>query len=275
MRKLTDLVQNSLGKKDKYDRNVQVTEFMKDGIYRTMSNGVFVASKKVHDYSDLHLFGLPEGFEGVRLLIDKIPFKYWIMVLDFYKDVYEKHGTEASVLFYYNHADLDIPQYYPDGIIQDGRLIVYCPKQRNTGVRSKFDDEQMRWLEDNTYPILETHSHHVMKTFFSTIDDLNEQRFMFYGVYGEINTYDNFKLRYMYQGEHVEVPATTLFEFPDWASDRGDVNDNEKVIDLVDIEKGCFKNTRSYPDCWFNQIDRSVNLDPVEMRVVMSEEVLY
>jgi hypothetical protein len=109
--------------------------------------------------------GVPAMEEGVELSVPKIPFKYWLQVFNFYKDVDTKDKTEASVLFFWNTNDEQIPTQYTDntpvkGLTEDGKLIVYCPRQKNSAGLSEFGhDGMVNWLRENTTPLLETHSH--------------------------------------------------------------------------------------------------------------------
>lgn len=146
----------------------------------TAGNGVFRVIQKdigafVTKIADGKIPGVAEMQEGVELQIPKIPFKYWLQVLSFYKDVNAKDGTEASVIFFWNTNNVQIPTHYDPtptqaakgeagapikGLTQDGQLIIYCPIQKNSGSLSNFSEDTMvDWLRTHTAQLCETHSH--------------------------------------------------------------------------------------------------------------------
>lgn len=148
-------------------------QFVKDVTYVTASNGLFKVTKtavalfkkQIQAYSPelSHLYPMTEGFE---LLVPKIPMKYIIQVLSYYRKVNVKDKTEASVLFFWNHTDdLDFTGELSDiatlpGLTVDGRLLIYCPRQKNSGTLSDFEaDPWVNWFRNHTTCFLETHSH--------------------------------------------------------------------------------------------------------------------
>lgn len=158
--------------------------------------------------------GLPPMDSVPELTIPKIPIKYWQMVLTFYRDVYEKDGTEASVLFFWNHNHVQLPE--KPGLLVDGQLVIYCPKQQNQTTLSEFgDDEFVKELRTICTPLLESHSHHIMDAYFSKTDDANENLTQFYGVFGKINDQKpKFVLRYVCGTERKQIDPRVLFDFP-------------------------------------------------------------
>lgn len=222
MKTLEELsMQSTIGRTKQYKEGFPFYEIMKDGIYQGMSNGCMVARKKVVSYAEEEVFSLAaKGKEGFELTIPKIPFKYWEMIWSFYNTVNSVWGTEATVLLYWNNRDIDLTQIpqelkdeYGKGLLIDGKLILYVPKQQNSGALTAYHGDQMRvWLGNNTANLLDTHSHNSMSAFFSGTDDANEKRFQFYSVFGEIGTNNTCILRYRFQDKWYNIDLFDLFE---------------------------------------------------------------
>lgn len=201
------------------DNNIVVA---KNGMFRVVRTAVAVFTTKIAEMKEGYVVpGMPEMKEGVELLIPKIPFKYWLMPLSWYKDVHTKDGTEASVLFFWNHDNVEIPTEYTNnakvnGVTEDGQLVMYCPQQKNSSGLSEFhNDGMVKWLRENCTPLLETHSHHSMDAYFSPTDDANENFYQFYAVYGKINTQNPmFAFRFCSGKHKVQISPWELFEKP-------------------------------------------------------------
>lgn len=203
-------------------------ELTKEINYVLAANGLFKVTKKpVAVYTeivqelDLKLPGLPELEEGFRLRIPKIPGKYAIQLLSWYRDVYTKDGTECSVLFFWNHRDIEIPETREDGqplkgVTVDGRLVIYAPIQENSPGLSDFkDDDQVQWFRQNMALLLESHSHNSMGAFFSGIDDANENMNQFYHVWGRVDTeMPEYVLRYVNGNTRKPVKLSDIFDMP-------------------------------------------------------------
>ena len=193
-----------------------------NGIFRVVKTPVALFKAKLSDIpAGSAIPGLANMEEGPELLIPKIPLKYLIMVLTFYRDVYTKDKTEASVLFFWNHNNEELPDKYDDntdvkGLIVDGQLIVYCPKQKNSSGLSEFgDDGMVNYLRENCTPLCESHSHHTMGAFWSGTDDANENMTQFYGVWGKITTEKpDFLFRWVCGDKKINIDASVLFDIP-------------------------------------------------------------
>ena len=189
-------------------------------VFAVCGNGVFrvektpVAIFKSEVGGKITIPGLPDMSTEPVLLIPKIPIKYWQMVLTFFRDVYKKDKTEASVLFFWNHDNIELPEQ--KGLLVDGQLVIYCPKQVNESGLSEFkDDTFVNELRSKCTPLLEVHSHHTMGAFFSQTDDDHENMTQFYGVYGKINdSKPEFALRYVVGDKKVNISPEFLFDFP-------------------------------------------------------------
>lgn len=209
-----------MGEFNYYHKGFPFYEVYRDGLYMGMHNGCMIARRKITGYTEENVLPMAkEGEEGIKLVIPKIPFKYWYMVWSFYRDINEEHGAEAAVLFYWNDGNKKIEEMpkgvvreYGDGLLVDGKLIIYVPKQDNNGASTKYYGDEMRsWLDANTSVLLDTHSHNSMSAFFSGTDDANEKRFQFYAVYGKVGTENEFILRYRYLDQWSSVDVGELF----------------------------------------------------------------
>lgn len=232
----------------------------KDGVYRHTSTGAMLIKEKYIEFGGRGVPGLPEGEEGVDYILPKIPFKYWLMILDFYKEVHEVWGTEASVHIYYMEEEKEIPSEYEKnkvGILRDGKWVIYCPQQVNTGVLTSFGKDKLyQWLIVNTIAVIETHSHHIMNAFWSGTDAINQQDTQFYGVYGRINTQDKFLMKYVIGGKETKVNVDEIFEFPLVEVTRKviglegyNVCDEEEEVH-TELYTGVFKRLNEYPKEW-------------------------
>jgi PRTRC genetic system protein A len=62
--------------------------------------------------------------------------------------------------------------------------------------------------------VIEIHSHHSMKAFFSAQDDADETGFRIYAVIGEIFDKPAIRVRVGVYGRHTEIPADMIFNIP-------------------------------------------------------------
>lgn len=133
--------------------------------YVTAKNGLFKVTKtpiglfkELMQAFDTEIVGLPAMEAGVDLAIPKIPFKYILEALSFYRDINTKDKTEASTLYFWNHRNLELPEL--PGLRNEGQLVIYCPVQKNSSALSEFgDDENVDWMRENLALLLELHSH--------------------------------------------------------------------------------------------------------------------
>ncbi|KLA07030.1 hypothetical protein B4086_5506 [Bacillus cereus] len=282
---LQAFIRRNIGKAPDYKRSRIEVEVMDDGIYRSLFNGVTVLTHQAMKYPVKQKMGAGDGKVGIEMKIPKIPFKYWLMTLDFYKEIYARYRTEASVFFYWNLKDEEIPQNlyreHKDGILMDGKLLVYCPKQRNTGVLSSFgQDKLLQWLEKHWQCIIETHSHHVMDAFFSSTDDRNEMKPRCYGVFARINTEDAFLTRFCAEGKHYFIEPTDVFEIPkrfkevttvvqtkytyDFGTGEAEEYNNKEADSTVKTEiTGVWDNNRTFPESWLNMNLSGIDHSPI------------
>lgn len=222
---------DGFGMGENYSNGITYTEVVGNKVYKVLQNGVFRFYKDLIDTDGSDVEKNKSHFE---LLVPKIPYKYYEMMIDWYRDVYTKRKTEACLLFYWNEDSLEIPEdlyeQNKDGIIIDGKLIVICPEQWNHSTVSKYTQEtfdtgrrianlppMIRWLEDNTMCYMETHSHHMMGAFWSGEDDTNERGrpLRMYSVYGKImNEQHEYEIRIGMLGDFYKMDLDAVFELP-------------------------------------------------------------
>ena len=222
---------DGFGMGESYTNGIIYTEVIGNKVYKVTQNGIFRFYKDLIDTDGSNVEKNTSHFE---LLVPKIPYKYYEMMIDWYRDVYKKQGTEACLLFYWNEDELEIPEDLyeenKDGIIIDGKLIIICPKQWNHSTVSKYTEEtfdtgrrvanlppMIRWLENNTMCYMETHSHHSMSAFWSGEDDANERGrvLRLYSVFGHIMDENHqYELRIGMLGDFYKMNLDSVFELP-------------------------------------------------------------
>lgn len=245
--------------------------------YVTAANGLFRVEKTATGIFKTAIVepvnpipGLLPMEAGVELLVPKIPFKYLQMALQFYRDIHDKDKTEASLLFFWNKDNKPLPETYDDGtaiqgLLVDGQLVIYVPRQRNTPTLSEFHmDEMVNWFRTNLSLLCETHSHHTMRAFFSATDDANENATQFYGVWGEIKKEQPaFAFRYCSGDSKVEISPDVLFEWPlvnkmiqttTFILGLG-IDAQQTEEEFVFPYEGPFPSIE-YPSDWMEQVDR-------------------
>lgn len=209
---LGDLTKISLGKATNKRLKQEYTEIAKDGIYYTYDNGAMSVTHKQH--------GIPEGILKGSLastidesfqLEERIPFRVFLQIIQFYHDVVRTNTTEASVLIYRNVNNVEIPQEFKDefnqAIMEVGQFVVLVPNQVNSHGHTQFanfngsvDESVHTWFESNMVGVLETHSHCNFNAFWSGTDDRFEKhsKLRSFMVIGN-NTRDvALKMRYSY-----------------------------------------------------------------------------
>lgn len=233
---LADIIAGQLvdHKSLKYGQELTPEFLEKEVTFVNASNGLFKVTKKptglfieeLQAYSQ-PVTGLAPVEKGVKLSVPKIPAKYLIQILSWYRDVNTRDRTEASNLFFINHNNVQPPTHYVDpktgqptsevkGLTIDGQLVLYTPRQTNSGTLSEFgDDPMVDWLRENMAIYLEIHSHNTMGAFFSGTDDANENMTQFYAVWGQVDKdIPAFTMRYVVGNTRVIVPMSYVFDIP-------------------------------------------------------------
>lgn len=218
----------------KYGETLTPEMLDKEVTYINASNGLFKVTKKpiglfVEEMQiyETPVTGLAPLEKGVKLSVPKIPGKYAVQFLSWYRDVNTRDRTEASNLVFWNHNNVEPPTHYVDaktgepssevkGLTIDGQLVIYTPRQTNSGTLSEFgDDPMVNWLRENMSIYLEIHSHNTMNAFFSGTDDANENMTQFYAVWGQVDKdIPAFTMRYVVGDTRVIVPMSYVFDVP-------------------------------------------------------------
>ncbi|MEX3713488.1 hypothetical protein ABFV99_13885 [Cytobacillus horneckiae] len=275
---LTNLLAGQVTSYGVYDDNYNI-ETLKKINFITAANGLFRVEKTptaifktlVEEYKK-PIPGLNLMSEGPELLVPKIPFRFLQMALSFYLDVYDKDKTEASLLFFWNKDNVRLPEIYSDntpvkGLISEGQLVVYVPRQKNSAGLSEFHmDPMVDWLRNNLSLFAETHSHHSMSAFFSSTDDANENATQFYGVWGKIkNQQPEFAFRYCSGDSKTKICPSVLFEWPEVTTTKtyevtSDVPGFQRQ-QFTEVEKEVYKGPfekLEYPADWMEQHTKAV-----------------
>jgi PRTRC genetic system protein A len=140
---------------------------------------------------------LEDVSEEVILKLPKIPGRYLATTIAFFRYYCEKR-VEALVYIYWDRKK------------QEYELV--CPEQKVS------EDEVVSFIEPIHDPdreiIMVIHSHHWMEAFFSPVDNRNDQALKVYGVIGRLDqVFLDSKFRAGYNGKHISVKATDLFDF--------------------------------------------------------------
>lgn len=240
--------------------------FAQNGTFRVVKTPVGIFKSQIGEYKkEMDAPGVEAISPDPELLIPKIPFKYIQMILSFYRDVNTKDGTEASVLFFWNHNNVELPSHYADntevkGLLVDGQLVIYCPKQKNSGALSEFHmDTMVDWLRKNMALLLETHSHNTMDAFFSGTDDANENATQFYAVWGRVTAKEPaFAFRYVCGETKQPIDPSVLIDWPvakTVTTKTTYVAGQDPIVDEKVVEerlKGPFEQIE-YPEDWMPQ----------------------
>lgn len=160
--------------------------------------------------------------------LPKIPNKILRQIVGFFRSyVLEDAQYEVALRVYW------------DDVAKD--FIVDCPEQTVTSVLIHFNQmDQYAGANAMRYiPVLEIHSHNVMRAFFSSTDDENEQSFNttfgVFGVFGRLNR-DPYEMifRGKMKDQALEVQASDIFDLQEDSDDYSfpqHWNDNVSVKD--------------------------------------------
>jgi PRTRC genetic system protein A len=106
--------------------------------------------------------------------------------------------------------------FYLERNQQGWQMTVPTQQQEAFRVLPLLSDSDEQALYTNT--LIEVHSHHTMRAFFSRTDDRDEQGFRIYGVLGCVDGKRDFppeiRVRVGIYGHFWEIPASTVFSLP-------------------------------------------------------------
>lgn len=255
---LRNLISYVTDEPDTYEKNKPYYILKANGVYRhTLRDAVLV--KELYSGLDKDLPLLPKGVEDFEYVLPKIPFKIYLMILDFYKAVYDQSHTEASChVFYLGDANLEIPaEYnrYQVGVLQVDDWLVYCPQQTNHGTLTSFrEDELYPYLRKNYRLAIETHSHHKMDAFWSGTDNANQKDPVLYGVFGKIGTKDDFLVKYVHEATNIKIESDVIIDYPQVVQQlAGDYSELIPTSPVKTVYKGVFKSLNEFPQEWLTK----------------------
>lgn len=138
---------------------------------------------------------------GFRFGLKRIPGEVLGQIISFFKKYTEIGNFEVMIRVYYD--------------VVEKEYVVECPKQLVTPVHidCSYNPDYIGRNSLRYIPVLEIHSHNVMKAFFSDVDDEDEKRYGLYAVVGRLNT-DNPEiiLRAKANDSQIGVPIGEVFE---------------------------------------------------------------
>lgn len=173
--------------------------------YVLAGNGVFKTAKGDHFHAAIPLgyvgqiAGLPD-FNRPPLVLypPKIPAKWLYAVLD--------HARKASGDSAHSQVLVGpIEQMYHFHWLENCWRVA-VPRQQATAGRVGYRGG------DEATIVLDLHSHHEMNSFFSTVDNADEQGLRFYGVIGRIYSEPEVRLRVGVYGDWLDLDPLVLFD---------------------------------------------------------------
>lgn len=240
---------------------------LSNGIFRYLNYGVATVCEQIGYLKEGNsLFGLEQGEEFIQYNFPKIPFKFWQMTLDLFKDVYDTIRTESSTIILYIKDMEDFNNYLntkneevKSRFFIEGNYVLYVPKQLATNITIQFsDDLEFNELSDydmnKIIKVVELHSHHVMNAFWSDTDIRNQNENIIYGVYGRIKNDVQFTMKFHFNGKDIDMDVREVFEFPTVTQSVRNENLNE-VYEFYPTE---------VIDSDFNALKESIDSMPVQ-----------
>lgn len=172
--------------------------------YFFAGNGLFVSAEREHlkvcfPIAPAAVRGLRAVEPFVLMTLPRVPARIVKDILNQSVQACVAAGTSVEALFHLvpNHDDWQC----------------VTPAQEANGIAVKPTDAG----EGSSYEraLIELHSHHSMKAFFSGQDNRDEQGFRIYAVLGEIFSRPTLRVRVGCFGYFYEIPAREIFEIPD------------------------------------------------------------
>ena len=249
----------------------------KKGIFTTKKSGAIRVTKLEESYKDSTakmLVRLDDVKTGLEVLVPKIPFKYYMQVLDYFREVHRVQGNEAGVTVFYRNERTDMDKVLElggDGVILHDDFIIYCPVQENSPAIHIIEGEELyEYLLDNSTQVLELHSHHTMGIGWSGTDDANMKNFRQYTVFNHIERIGKTQTRSYFRGDFINFKDSDLFEIP---FDMEDVLFKEEDGELkvlgsheeeVDVSTSKIESLDLHPESWLDRSVRRVYVSSVK-----------
>ncbi|MGI8655428.1 MAG: hypothetical protein ACR2LC_09440 [Pyrinomonadaceae bacterium] len=171
--------------------------------YLLAANGVFLRAERENLHvcfpvAHASIRGLQPLDPYVETLLPRVPSRIVKEILDQSVQACVAAGTSVEALFHLFPEHGDWQSVSPR---QEANHIAVKPTE--TGEGSSYERA-----------LIELHSHHSMKAFFSGQDNRDEQGFRIYAVLGEIFSRPTLRVRVGCFGYFYEIPARSIFELP-------------------------------------------------------------
>lgn len=172
--------------------------------YLFAGNGVFIRSKRpglevILPVASCEIRGLVSIKPAVRFTYPRIPAHLVDQMLWCAQGAIGEGGQSVEMLFHLERSD------------EAWQLTIPEQEQTATSVVPTDDSATSSYAT----ALIDVHSHHRMRAFFSATDNRDEQGFRVYAVLGNIFTQPEILVRVGCEGIHWIIPATTVFELPD------------------------------------------------------------
>ena len=179
--------------------------------YWTASNGVFIRAQRLGVEALIPVVLTPIPIAGLHPIRPAIHLEYppvsQAMVLDLLAASFEarEHVTQAlqEILFYLRWTD--------------GAWHWTKPDQERTATRVTPTDV----YDTSTLPVpvLDLHSHHTMRPFFSSTDTEDDHGFRINAVWGYLDRVPTILVRLGVYGHYYPIPAARVFDLPSFIQD--------------------------------------------------------
>lgn len=140
--------------------------------------------------------------ESFTLNLPKIPYDYLLKIISFFKFfINQGDNYEVACKIFWDK--------------ENGVYIIDVPQQTVTkvSVHLEYSGEYTGRNSLRYIPVLEIHSHNVMRAYFSKTDDLDEQEYGLYGVIGRLNRKEiQSSFRVKCGDSHLHVGIDQIFE---------------------------------------------------------------
>lgn len=188
--------------------------------YWLAGNGLYLRAKRtglevLMPLTQYEVRGLPNLDPYLKLAYPPVPEELVVQTVELSRKARDIKGQPLEKLFHFSYnEDLSNWQLEVPAQVQTGSSV----KSLESGTGSSYERA-----------VLELHSHHSMRAFFSTTDNRDEARaFRLFGVIGRIFEHCEIRLRIGVFGHFWEVAANTVLELPQGLCDCTAQNEHQK-----------------------------------------------
>jgi hypothetical protein len=204
--------------------------------YEVAGNGVFYHA--AHPALEARVCVTPATIRGlppldplVALRVPRVPGEVLLRMLEIARGEHDDHGP-LEVLFHLTYTSEQGWQ-------------VHLPAQRQT----RLSVEPLDTGADSTYEraLIEVHSHHAMRAFYSHTDAADDHWFRFNVVLGRIFDAPELLVQLGVDGYHATVPADTIFHLPDGIRDVGAEDGRDEPLDEDQVASDALPPHNGFP----------------------------